>query len=163
VTQADIFTHRTKPSSIALGSYNLDSKLSQLVFAGRTLYRDLGVHATAPVYEIPYAAMVPRTGSVVNLLVPVGVSASPTAFGSIRMEPQWMALGEAAGTAAAVAAKSRTTVSSVSVHAVQVALRARGAVFRAADVCRRTPSILRPAGGYTSYCTVLAVSPRILK
>ncbi len=163
MTESDIFRNRVKSSSIALASYNLDSKLSQSVFAGRSLYRDLGVHATAPVYEIPYSAMLPRAGSIVNLLVPVGVSASPTAFGSIRMEPQWMALGEAAGVAAAIATDARKPVGSLSATSVRKGLRARGVLYRAVDVCRRTPTVFRAAGGYSPYCTVLPVTPRILK
>jgi hypothetical protein len=163
MTETDIFTDREKASSVALASYNLDSKLSQFVFSGRTLYRDIGVHSTAPVYEIPYGAMLPKAGGVLNLLVPVGVSASPTAFGSIRMEPQWMGLGEAAGVSAAIAGKLGTTVSAVPVAKIQGALRYRGVLHKAKDVCARTPSVFRAAGGYTVFCTVLPVAPKILE
>ncbi len=56
----------------------------------------MSVH-TAP-YSVPFGIMVPKT--IDNLLVPVAVSASRMGFGTLRMEPRWMALGEAAGTAA---------------------------------------------------------------
>jgi hypothetical protein len=160
MTETDIFRKREKKNSVALSSYNLDSKLSQFVFVDDTLYRDRGVHATAPIYEMPYEVMLPKAGSVVNLLVPVGVSASPTAYGSIRMEPQYMALGEAAGIAAALATKKKTTVQSVPVTSIQWTLRARKVVHKVRPLCLRTPAVSRPAGGYTFYCDVLPVTPR---
>jgi hypothetical protein len=79
------------------------------------------------------------------------------------MEPQWMALGEAAGVAAAVGLRARTSVGALSPSLVQKVLRARGVLHKAEDVCRRTPSVFRAAGGYTIYCDVLAVTPRPLK
>jgi hypothetical protein len=159
MTESDVLRRREKPTSIAVGSYNLDSKISQMVFADGALYQDVPPHATAPTYEIPYEAMLPDAGSVTNLLVPVGVSASPVAFGSIRMEPQWMALAEAAGVAAALATRERTSVDDVRVDQVQRTLTSRGVLHTAQDICKRTPLIFRPAGGYTPYCQVLAVSP----
>jgi FAD dependent oxidoreductase len=160
MTETDIFTKREKKNSVALSSYNLDSKLSQFVFVDDTLYRDRGAHASAPIYEVPYEVLVPKAGSVVNLLVPVGVSASPTAYGSIRMEPQWMALGEASGIAAALATKKKVTVQSVPVASIQWMLRARKVVHKVRPLCQRTPPIYRPAGGYTFYCGVVPVKPR---
>jgi hypothetical protein len=159
VTDADIFTQRQKATAVALASYNIDTKLTQFVYAQDSLHRDMGAHATVPVYELPFEAMLPEA-SVVNLLVPVGLSASPTAFGSIRMEPQWMALGEAAGIAAALAVRKDRTVDSVPVTSVQWVLRARGVLHKAEDICLRTPQIFRAAGGYTFYCDVLPVVPK---
>jgi hypothetical protein len=52
-------------------------------------------------YSIDYGAIVPKKGECSNLLVPVCLSASHIAFGSIRMEPVFFALGQVAGTAAA--------------------------------------------------------------
>ena len=54
-------------------------------------------------YGIDYGAICPKKGECVNLLVPVCLSASHMAFGSIRMEPVFFALGQAAGTAASLA------------------------------------------------------------
>jgi hypothetical protein len=162
MTETDVLRQREKPTSVAVGSYNLDSKISQMVFADGALYQDVPPHATAPTYEIPYEAMLPQAGSVTNLLVPVGVSASPVAFGSIRMEPQWMALAEAAGVAAALATHERTTVDSVPVDRVQRTLTSRGVLHTARDICLKTPAVFRPAGGYTPFCQVLAVAPRLV-
>ena len=161
ITERDIYTTRTKPDAIALASYSVDSKLSQWVSVDGELYRDLAVHASAPVYEIPYTAMVPKVGSVLNVLAPVGVSSSPTAYGSLRMEPQYMAMGQAAGIAAALAARENRTTASVPAAWVQKELRAEGALYKAADVCRGTARAHRAGGGYSADCTrVLPVTPR---
>lgn len=56
--------------------------------------------ARLPPYPIDYGSIVPKRGECVNLFVPVCLSASHIAFGSIRMEPVFFALGQAAGTAA---------------------------------------------------------------
>ena len=163
MTERDLFTARTKSTAIALGSYNVDIKISQWVSAGGELFRDRAVHSTAPVYEIPYTAMVPRTGSVLNVLAPVAVSSSPTAYGSLRMEPQYMAMGQAAGIAAALAARTNRTTASLPAAWVQKELRADGALHKAVDVCRVIARNHRAGGGYTADCSqVLPVAPRPL-
>src|SRR5690606_22669668 len=66
-----------------------------------------------PPYPISYRAIVPRRGECPNLLVPVCVSASHIAFGSIRMEPVFMMLGQSAATAAMIALEERCDVQDV--------------------------------------------------
>jgi hypothetical protein len=66
-------------------------------------------HVKAP-YPISYKSIVPKKGECKNLLVPVCLSASHIAFGSIRMEPVFMVLGQSAATAAALAIDNNTTV-----------------------------------------------------
>jgi hypothetical protein len=162
MTERDIFTNRTKLTAIALGSYNIDSKVSQWLAVGGELYRDLSVHSTAPVYEIPYNAMVPKAGSVLNVLAPVGVSASPSAYGSLRMEPQYMAMGQAAGIAAALGARTNRTTATLPVTWVQAVLREEGARYKALDICRTTATSYRAKGGYTADCSqVLPVVPQV--
>ncbi len=163
MTERDLFTARKKSSAIALGSYNVDVKISQWVSVGGELFRDRAVHTTAPVYEIPYNAMVPRAGSVLNVLAPVAVSSSPTAYGSLRMEPQYMAMGQAAGIAAALAARTNRSTATLPVAWVQRELRARRVLHKAVDVCRASATGFRVAGGYTEDCSqVLPVAPRLL-
>ena len=152
LTVADIFGDRLKSDAVAVGSYQVDGKLSRVLFVDGALHRDLGVHTSVPVYEIPFAAMVPARGSVTNLLAPVGLSASPTAYGSVRMEPQYMALGQAAGVAAALATRDGLSVAALPAARVQGALRHDGVVHTARGVCERTAPDLRPAGGFTPRC-----------
>ena len=76
-------------------------------------------------YQIPYGTLVPRECD--NLLVPVAASSSHVGFCALRLEPIWMSLGEAAGTAAHVAITSETTVQKVSVPRVQRLLHGSGA------------------------------------
>ena len=85
-------------------------------------------------YALPYGIMTPREGEAANLLVPVAVSASHVAFNSVRMEPQWMILGHAAGTAASMAAAGAgpgvASVRGVHVPTLQAKLRASGQILQ---------------------------------
>ena len=159
LTVGDIYIDRLKPDTIATGSYPTDTKTSQWLFASGTLYRDVGVFSSAPVYEIPFSAMVPTFGSVTNLLVPVGLSASPTAYGSVRMEPQYMSLGQAAGAATALASREALSVAALPASRVQALLRYDKVANSAALVCRRTPVAARSTFGFSSTCTLLPTSP----
>ena len=82
-----------------------------------------------PPYPIPYRSLVPRREDAENLLVPLCLSASHVAFGSVRMEPTLMLLGHAAGLAAAQAAHRGVPVQDVDVAALQRDLRADGQVL----------------------------------
>ena len=82
-----------------------------------------------PPYPIPYRSLVPRREDARNLLVPVCLSASHVAFGSVRMEPTLMLLGHAAGLAAAQAARRGVAVQDVDVGALQRSLLDQGQVL----------------------------------
>jgi hypothetical protein len=82
-----------------------------------------------PPYPIPYRSLTPRREDAENLLVPLCLSASHVAFGSMRMEPTLMLLGHAAGVAAAQAARREVAVQDVDVDELQIALRAEGQVL----------------------------------
>ena len=74
---------------------------------------DIGV-STRGRYAVAYGALVPKRGQCENLFVPVCVSSSHIAFGSIRMEPVFMILGQSAATAAAMAIDEKIPVQKVS-------------------------------------------------
>ncbi len=76
-------------------------------------------------YQIPYGVLVPKV--IENLLAPGPVSASHVGFCALRLEPIWMSLGEAAGHAAHLAHKGRTTVQRVHVPELQARLQGDGA------------------------------------
>jgi len=88
-----------------MGSYTIDSHNVQRYITPEGYVQnegDIGVPLKEP-YEIAYGSLVPQRGQVENLLVPVCVSSSHIAFGSIRMEPVFMILGQSAATAAVMA------------------------------------------------------------
>jgi hypothetical protein len=71
-----------------------------------------GKHCPQP-YPVSYRSMVPRKGECTNLIVPVCLSASHVAYGSIRMEPVFMILGQSAGQAACIAIDDNVSVQNV--------------------------------------------------
>jgi hypothetical protein len=104
VTEHDAFASRTVEDPIGMASYTMDShNCKRVVRAGRAVNEgNVEVTPIAP-FAIPYRAIRPRRRDCRNLLVPVCISASHSAFGSIRMEPVFMILGQSAAIAAAIA------------------------------------------------------------
>ena len=109
---------------IAMGAYGLDSHCCQRVVVDDRVENEGLMNVSGfPPYSISYRSMIPRREEITNLIVPVCVSASHAAYGSIRMEPVFMALGQAAGVAAYLAAKNNQPVHDVDVSKVQKELR----------------------------------------
>ena len=105
VTENHLRRRKPSPRSIGMGSYGMDSHHVQRYVTQSGEVRnegDVEVSTGGP-YPIDYGALVPRQEECENLLVPVCVSCSHIAFGSIRMEPVFMILGQSAATAAAMA------------------------------------------------------------
>ena len=105
MTENELMKRRPTPESVGMGSYTIDSHNVQRYITPEGYVQnegDIGVPLPGP-YEIAYGALVPKRGQADNLLVPVCVSSSHIAFGSIRMEPVFMVLGHSAATAAAMA------------------------------------------------------------
>lgn len=140
LTEHDLVGASAWPDVVALGSYHLDVREVQRGW--RQVYEHPDpvpqvvnegyLSVRVPAYPIPYRALTPRRADCTNLLVPVCVSASHVAFSSIRMEPQYMMLGHAAGLAAADASRREVDVQSVDVPALQEDLVAAGQVLAAA-------------------------------
>lgn len=104
MTEHDVLGAKEVPHSVGMGSYSLDSHNTQrFVTPGGFVQNegDIGVHPKQP-YSISYGTLTPKKEECSNLLVPVCVSSSHTAFGSIRMEPVFMILGQSAAAAAAL-------------------------------------------------------------
>lgn len=104
ITEKDCRGQRVADDPVAMGSYGMDShNCSRFVKDGRVLNEgDVQVHGFEP-YPIPYRSIIPKGSECQNLLVPVCLSSSHIAYGSARMEPVFMALGESAAFAAAMA------------------------------------------------------------
>ena len=115
MTEQELLKQRPTPDPVGMGSYTIDShNVQRYVTPDGSVQNegDIGVSTNGP-YSIAYGAMVPKRGQADNLLVPVAVSSSHIAFGSIRMEPVFMVLGQSAATAAALAIDGGTAVQAV--------------------------------------------------
>ena len=129
-TQKDLQTDLRKPDVIGMGSYNSDShNIQRMATSDGAVENEGDMQVPVVPYQIPYRVMLPKREQGANLLVPVCFSASHVAYSSLRMEPQYMILGEAAGTAAALAVREDRPVQDIPVAALQEKLRAQGAVF----------------------------------
>lgn len=105
---------QVEQDSVGLASYQMDShNCRRIVIDGRCINEgNVEVKPDDP-YPISYRAIVPRGEECMNLLVPVCLSASHIAYGSVRMEPVFMILGQSAGTAAALALQSNCAVQEI--------------------------------------------------
>lgn len=119
MTESHLTGVKPTPKSIGMGSYNMDSHNVQRYVAidetGRHMAKNEGDIQVSPkrAYSISYDSIVPKRGECSNLLVPVCLSSSHIAYGSIRMEPVFMILGQSAATAAAQAIKKDIPVQDV--------------------------------------------------
>lgn len=116
--------------TIAIGEFPIDSFPCRKRQPGDDLVLEgyLGMlDAITRPYEIPYRIMIPRT--LDGLIVPVAASTTHVAFSSIRMEPTWMALGQAAGTAAHLVLKSQQPPRAISHSLLQEHLAQSGQVL----------------------------------
>ncbi len=105
MTEHETLNLRQVKEPVGMGSYTLDShNVQRYVTPEGTVQNegDIGVKTNGP-YQIGYGALCPKKEECENLLVPVAVSATHIAFGSIRMEPVFMILGQSAAIAAVLA------------------------------------------------------------
>lgn len=134
LTQHDITGKGQKPKhhpdTIAVGEFPIDSFPVRKRQPGDTLVLEgyLGMldYITRP-YEIPYRIMIPQ--KVDGLIAPVAASTTHVAYSSIRMEPTWMALGQAAGVAAHLAIEQQTPPRGISREKLRAILRSQRAVL----------------------------------
>ncbi|PST82516.1 xanthan lyase [Pedobacter yulinensis] len=126
VTEHDVLGTKEVPRPVGMGSYSLDSHNVQRYVTPEGHVQnegDIGVKAPKP-YAISYDALVPKAAECKNLLVPVCLSSSHIAYGSIRMEPVFMILGQSAATAAVLAINNKVSVQDVDYKQLAAALQA---------------------------------------
>lgn len=115
---------------VGLGSYALDCHyVSRVVDRDGKLKNEGTIFRPVAPYPVSYRALVPKREECTNLLVPVCLSASHVAYSSIRMEPNYMVLGQSAGTAAAMAADSGCAVQDVNYEELRERLVADGQIL----------------------------------
>jgi hypothetical protein len=130
MTQKDLQQEREKTDAVGMGSYNSDSHAVQRYISPDGTVQNEGL-MEVPVqpYQIPYRMMLPRRSEALNLLVPVAFSASHVAYSTLRMEPQYMIIGQAAGVAAKLALDAGLAVQDVDTGKLREILTKQGAVF----------------------------------
>ncbi len=131
MTQNELQKYSPTPDSVGMGSYTIDShNIARYITPEGFVQNegDIGVHITP--YAIAYGSLVPKRGEVTNLFAPVCVSSSHIAYGSIRMEPVFMILGQTAATAASLAIEKGLAVQDVPYPALKERLLTDGQVLQ---------------------------------
>jgi hypothetical protein len=131
MTEIDVLCKRPVPNSIGMGSYTMDSHNVQRYVTPEGYVQnegDIGVGAPKP-YQISLGSIMPKKEECRNLLVPVCVSCSHIAFGSIRMEPVFMILGQSAGTVASLALKNRKDIHDLTYDEIKMQLIAEDQIL----------------------------------
>ncbi len=130
MTQNDVQIDIFKPDSIGMGSYNIDSHAVQRYADKKGYAHNEGfMEAPVPPYQIPYRLILPKKEEAANLLVTVCFSASHVAYCTLRMEPQYMIIGQAAGVAAKMAIDQDVPVQEIDIPGLKRKLRSQGAVL----------------------------------
>jgi hypothetical protein len=136
--------------SVGMGAYNMDSHNIQRYVTKEGFVRNEGdVQVRVRPYPVSYRSIRPKAQECTNLLVPVCLSASHIAYGSIRMEPVFMVLGQSAATAAVQAIEQRVDVQKIDPKKLQERLLKDAQVldFESAPIETRTSATKpKPAG-----------------
>ncbi|MCF7972986.1 MAG: FAD-dependent oxidoreductase [Phycisphaerae bacterium] len=131
MTEQDCLSQRDTPRPVGMGSYTMDSHNVQRYVTQEGYVQnegDIGVRVPRP-YSISYDSLTPRKDQCDNLLVPVCASTSHIAYGTIRMEPVFMILGQSAATAACLAIDSESAVQDVDYDRLRQQLTADGQIL----------------------------------
>ncbi|SDE58815.1 FAD-dependent oxidoreductase [Cellulophaga baltica] len=131
MTENEILGRNKVNQSIGMGSYTMDSHNVQRYITKVGYVQnegDLGIDAEEP-YQIHLGTILPKEKECKNLLVSAAVSSSHIAFGSIRMEPVFMILGQSAGTLAGLALEDNKNLHDISYGTLRKVLQKDGQVL----------------------------------
>jgi len=132
MTEHECCGRRRAPDCVGLAAYTMDSHNCRRFVEDGCVRNEGDVQATGfPPYPISYRSIVPCICECENLLVPVCVAASHIAYGSIRMEPVFMMLGQSAALAAHLALGEKSPIQAVPYGDLQNALHAAGQILTA--------------------------------
>jgi hypothetical protein len=128
--QADCQGDRVAVDPVGMGAYNMDSHNCQRYVTAEGVVRNEGdIQVGVSPYPVSYQSIRPRQDECDNLLVPVALSASHIAYGSIRMEPVFMVLGQSAATAAVLAINAKVDIQDIDYAALRKQLLADGQIL----------------------------------
>lgn len=129
MSERDLTQDRWKTNGICSGSYGVDCHWVQWIWNGTGHETEQTQHVALHPYDIPYSSLTPIDHP--NLLVPVCLASTHVAYCSTRMEPVFMMLGQAAGTAAHLAIEAKSSVQKVDTAKLRELLRTDGAILDA--------------------------------
>jgi len=130
MTENELTKKKPTPDSVGMGSYTIDShNVRRYVTPEGNVQNEGDIGVPISPYSIAYGALVPKRGEIANLFAPVACSATHIAYGSIRMEPVFMILGQSAATAAVLAIDGNLAVQDVPYAALRARLLADGQVL----------------------------------
>lgn len=152
LTQKDILESPRKEDAIAVSSFPIDSHDCQRVVRpdGSVINEGTILPVRVPqtgvgyAYQVPYRALLPKPGQCANLLVPVALGSTHVAMSSLRIEGAWMAIGQAAGVAAALTARGDRPVQELPYAELRARLLAQGQTLELPAAPARKPT--PPAG-----------------
>jgi hypothetical protein len=130
-SENDVLAKREVPNPVGMGSYAMDAHNAQRYVTAEGFVQnegDIGVSTKTP-YSIAYGSIIPKKEECTNLIVPVCLSTSHIAYGSIRMEPVFMILGQSAAVAASIAIDKHQAVQDISYDLLKEKLTARKQVL----------------------------------
>ena len=162
LTQKDVLKDAQKDDPIAISSFPIDSHdCRRLALPDGVINEGTIFPVRMPgrrhgyAYHIPYRAITPSASECSNLLVPVALSATHVAYSSVRVEPTWMAIGQGAGVAAALAAKAGVTVQALDYPTLRTRLLAQNVVL---DL-----PVLPPVGKVARSSGPVSIDPKSLR
>ncbi len=132
MTENEVLGKTPVEQSVGMGSYTMDSHNVQRYIKPNGFVQnegDIGVHPEDP-YQIDMRSLLPSKDECSNLLVPVCLSCSHIAFGSIRMEPVFMILGQSAATLAVMAIEEEGAIHDISYEKLRQQLLEDGQVLQ---------------------------------
>ncbi len=131
MTQNELEGKKDVINPIGMGSYNMDSHNTQRYITSEGFVQNEGdvEEGLDDPYQISLGSILPKKEECSNLLVPVAVSSSHIAFGSIRMEPVFMILGQSVGIIAALALENNIGIHDLSYDEIKAKLIEDGQVL----------------------------------
>ncbi|MCB9257729.1 MAG: FAD-dependent oxidoreductase [Ignavibacteriales bacterium] len=131
MTENEILGKNPVNKSIGMGSYTMDSHNTQRYITPEGFVQnegDIGIHPKNP-YQIELGSIIPKREECSNILVTVAVSSSHIAFGSIRMEPVFMILGQSAGTVAVLSIEKNIGIHNLQYESIKEHLKKDGQIL----------------------------------
>ncbi len=137
MTENELTKKKPTPDSVGMGSYTIDShNVQRYITPDGSVQNEGDIGVGISPYSIAYGSLTPKRGQCDNLVVTVCVSSSHIAFGSIRMEPVFMILGQSGATAAVLALEGKIPVQDVSYASLRERLLRDGQVLEYAEAAK---------------------------